>query len=72
MSPDPQDGILSTVSKVYVVKLKLHLDNTFHFPQRSTTPTEQCTSDNEAESIYNPVDPLVIWICKSTTWTPFE
>ena len=62
--------MLSTVSKVHVVKL--HLDNTFYFPQRSTTPTKQWTSDNEAERVYNPADPLVIWICKSTTWTPFE
>ena len=42
--------------------------------QRSTTttPTKQCTSDNEAESFYNPANPLVIWICKSKVWTPFE
>ena len=42
--------------------------------QRSTTttPTEQCTSSNEADSVYDPADPLVIWICKSKVWTPFE
>ena len=40
--------------------------------QRSTTPTKQCASDNEAEIVYNPANPLVIWICKNTTWTPFE
>ncbi|XP_065915184.1 uncharacterized protein [Dysidea avara] len=40
--------------------------------KRSTTPTKQCASDNEAEIVYNPANPLVIWICKNTTWTPFE
>ncbi|XP_065915058.1 uncharacterized protein [Dysidea avara] len=40
--------------------------------KRSTTPTKRCTSDNEAESVYNPANPLVIWICKSRIWTPFE
>ncbi|XP_065913418.1 uncharacterized protein [Dysidea avara] len=57
------------------VTLELHRNALSNITKRSiatTTPAKQCTSDNEGENVYNPANPLVIWICKSTTWTPFE
>ena len=36
------------------------------------TPTKACTKDNEGESVYNPVNPLSIWVCKSLAWKPYE
>ena len=42
--------------------------------QRSSamTPTKACTKDNEGESVYNPLNPLSIWLCKSLAWKPYE
>ena len=40
--------------------------------QYSITPSKACTKDNEGESVYNPAKPLSIWLCKSSSWQPYE
>jgi len=40
--------------------------------QRSTIPTKSCTASNEGQSISNSVDPLSVWLCKSSVWKPYR